>query len=58
MGKYGILRGKEDELTRDLKRTIIPFWKLGEKYGVSKQAIQAFQRRRGIERPPKPKSIK
>jgi hypothetical protein len=55
MGKYGILRGKGAQLTRDLKRTIIPFWKLGEKYGVSKQAIQAFQRRRGIERPPKPK---
>ncbi len=55
MGQYGILRDKEDELTRDLKKTNIPFWKLGEKYGVSKQAIQAFQRRRGIERPPKPK---
>jgi hypothetical protein len=55
MGKCGILRGKEDELTRDLKRTIIPLWKLGEKYGVSKQAIQAFQIRRGIQRPPKPK---
>ena len=50
-----ILRGKEDELTRDLKRTIIPLWKLGEQYGISKQAIQAFQRRRGIKRPPKPK---
>lgn len=55
MGKYGILRAKEDDLTRDLKRTTIPFWKLGEKYGVSKQAIQAFQRRRGIKRFPKPK---
>ena len=55
MGKYGILRGKEDELTRDLKRTIIPLSKLGEKYGVSKQAIQAFQVRRRIKRSPKPK---
>ncbi len=55
MGKYGILRGKEDELIRDLRRTIIPFWRLGEKYGVSKQAIQAFQKRREIKRPPKPK---
>jgi len=55
MAKCRILRGKEDELTRDLKRTIIPLWKLGEQYGVSKQAIQAFQRRRGIKRPPKPK---
>jgi len=54
MRKYGTLRGKEDELTRDLKRAAIPLWKLGEKYGVSKQAIQAFQRRRGIERPPNP----
>jgi hypothetical protein len=55
MGKYGILRGKEDELTRDLKRSPLSFWKLGEKYGASKQAIQRFQRGRGIERPPKPK---
>jgi hypothetical protein len=55
MGKYGILRGKEDELTRDLKKTVISLGKLGEKYGVSKQAIQAFQIRRGIKRAPKPK---
>ncbi|MGD0915794.1 MAG: hypothetical protein ABSB22_04990 [Thermodesulfobacteriota bacterium] len=55
MGKYGILRGKEGELTRDLKRTVIPLWKLGEKYGVSKQAVQAFQKRWGIKRSPRPK---
>jgi len=55
MVKYGILRGKEDQITRDLKRSPLPLWKLGEKYGVSKQAVQGFQKRRGIKRPPKPK---
>ena len=34
MGQYGILRDKEDELTRELKRTNTPFWKLGEKYAI------------------------
>ena len=55
MKKWGILRGKKDDLLRDLKKTTLSFKKLGKKYGVSWQAVRAFSKRQGIKRPVKPK---
>ena len=55
MGRWGILRGKKDDLVRDLKETTLSFKKLGEKYGVSREAVRAFSKRQGIKRPVKPK---
>jgi hypothetical protein len=52
-GRREILRGKENKLVKDLKETILPYEKLGEKYGVSRQAIHAYCKRRGIKRKPK-----
>jgi len=51
MGTIGQLRKVEGQLTKDLEKTTIHFWMLGNKYGVSKQAIIAFGRRKGIKRP-------
>jgi len=51
MGTMGQLRKVEGRLTKDLEKTTIPFWRLGNKYGVSRQAIFAFGKRRGIKRP-------
>ena len=51
MGTPGQLRRVEDRLIKDLEETTIPFWRLGEKYGVSKQAIFLFIDRKGIRRP-------
>ena len=51
MGTRGQLRRVEDRLIKDLEETTIPFWRLGKKYGVSKQAIFAFCNRKGIQRP-------
>ena len=53
--RWAILRGKEDNLVKDLKGTTHSFKKLGKKYGVSRQAIHAFWKRQGINRPMKPK---
>jgi len=53
MARRGILRGKGDDLIRDLKETTLSFKKLGKKYGVSRQAVHDFFRRQGIERPVK-----
>jgi hypothetical protein len=55
MRRWGILRGKKDDLLRDLKKTTLSFKKLGKKYGVSWQAVRAFSKRQGIKRPVKPK---
>jgi len=55
MGRLGILKGKEDNLVKDLKETTLSFRKLGERYGVSKQAVFAFSKRQGIKRPVRPK---
>lgn len=49
-GRREILRGKENKLVKDLKETTLPYEKLGEKYGVSRQAIHAYCKRRGIKR--------
>jgi len=51
MRRRGTLRGKEDNLLRDLKRTTLSFKKLGKKYGVSRQAIHLFRKKQGIKRP-------
>ena len=53
--RWGILRGKEDDLVRDLKETTLSFKKLGKKYGVSRQAIHGFCKTQAIKRPVKPK---
>jgi len=55
MRRWGILRGKEDDLVRDLKETTLSFKKLGKKYGVSRQAVYAFSKSQGIKRPVKPR---
>jgi len=55
MARRGILRGKEDNLVKDLKETTLSFKKLGKKYGVSRQAVHDFSKRQGIKRPEKPK---
>ena len=51
MGTKGQLISVQDQLRKDLQETTIPFQKLGERYGVSKQAIFDFCSRRGIKRP-------
>jgi len=55
MRRWGILQGKEDNLVKDLKETPLSFKKLGERYGVSRQAVHAFFKRQGIKRPVKPR---
>ena len=51
MGTAGRLKRVEDQLIKDLEETAIPFWRLGKKYGVSRQAVFGFCSRRGIKRP-------
>lgn len=53
--RWAILRGKEDNLVKDLKETTHSFKKLGKKYGVSRQAIHFFCKKQGIKRPKRPK---
>ena len=48
---WGTLRGKEDDLVKELKETTFSFKKLGEKYGVSRQAIYGFCKKQGLKRP-------
>jgi len=55
MRRWGILRGKEGDLVRDLKETTLSSKKLGKKYGVSGQAVYGFCKRQGIKRPVKSK---
>ena len=51
--RMGTLNGQEDNLVKDLERTTLSLEKLGERYGVSKQAIHGFCKRQGIRRKPK-----
>ncbi len=51
MGTRWQLRRVQDGLTKELEGTTIPLSRLGEKYGVSRQAIFQFMQRRGIKRP-------
>jgi len=55
IARWRMLQGKEDNLVRDLKETTLSFKKLGERYGVSRQAVHCFFKRQGIKRPVKPK---
>jgi biotin operon repressor len=55
MRRWGMLQGKEHDLVKDLKETILSFKKLGKKYGVSRQAIYGFYKRQGIKRLVKPR---
>ena len=45
-----ILKKVEDRLIKDLKETTLTFQRLGEKYGVTRQAVFGFCDRRGIKR--------
>ena len=51
MGTRWRLREVEDQLTKDLRETTLSFKRLGEKYGVSRQAIFLFCSTKGITRP-------
>ena len=51
MGVPGQLRRVQDKLIKDLEGTTIPLESLGKRYGVTKQAISLFVRRKGIKRP-------
>jgi hypothetical protein len=51
MGAIGKLKGVEDQLIKDLAESTLSFNTLGEKYGVSRQAISFFCRRKRITRP-------
>ena len=42
-------------MVRKLKETTLSFKKLGERYGVSREAVRSFSKRQGIKRPVKPK---
>jgi len=44
-----------DQLVKELKETTLSFQRLGEKYGVSRQAVFGFCERRGIQKPDRPK---
>ena len=55
MGRIGQLNGVEDQLIKDLKESTLTFAELGKRYGVSRQAIFAFCRGKGIKRPNRPK---
>jgi AraC-like DNA-binding protein len=50
MGTRWRLREVEEQLTKDLRETTLSFKKLGEKYGVSRQAIFLFCNTKGITR--------
>jgi predicted DNA-binding protein YlxM (UPF0122 family) len=58
MRRWGMLQGKEDNLLKDLKETTLTFKELGERYGVSRQAVHAFSKRQGIKRPLRAKGHK
>ncbi len=55
MRRLGILRGKEKDLVKDLKKAALSLKKLGKKYGVSRQAVHNFSKRHGIKRLVKPR---
>jgi len=55
MKRWGILRGEQDNLLKDLKESAVSCEKLGKKYGVSRQAIYAFSKSQEIKRPLKPR---
>jgi biotin operon repressor len=50
MRNIGQLRGVENRLIKDLAESTLSFADLGNKYGVSRQAIFEFAQRRGIKR--------
>jgi hypothetical protein len=55
MARGGMLRGKEDNLVKDLEETTLSFKKLSKRYGVTSQAIQVFFKKRRIKRPQRTK---
>jgi hypothetical protein len=50
VAKRRMLRDRGADLIKELKRTTLTFEKLGRKYGVSRQAMHSFCKRRGIKR--------
>ena len=51
MPSKGQLKRVKDRLIKDLKESTLSFAELGKRYGVSRQAIFEFAKRRGIKRP-------
>jgi transposase len=49
------LKSVKKRLIRDLEKTTRPLRELGEKYGVTKQAVSDFVHKMGIKRPERPK---
>lgn len=52
-GVRGQIKGIEQELINDLREGIIPITDLSKKYGLARQTLYNFIRRKGIERPAK-----
>ena len=55
MGTQGQLKRVEAQLRKDLEETTFSFQRLGEKYGVTKQAVYLFCHTKGVTRPTRPK---
>jgi biotin operon repressor len=51
MGTIGQLKAVKMQLIRDLTASTAPLEELGEKYGVTRQAISQFAIKRGMRRP-------
>lgn len=54
-GRPGIIQRYGDEVIKDLEKTTLPLAILGEKYGVTKQALSQFVKKEGIRREPAPR---
>ena len=52
-GVRGQIKGIERELINDLREGIIPITDLSKQYGLARQSIYNFIRRKGVERPEK-----
>ena len=55
MASKGQLKRVGDRLVKDLKESTLSFAELGKRYGVSRQAIFEFSKKRGIKRPRSPR---
>ena len=51
MGRTGRLKNVERQLVKDLTESTVSLKSLGEKYGVTRQAIFLFLRRKQVKRP-------
>ena len=53
MGRSGVIQRNKEGIIGDLKETTLSLKILGEKYGVTKQALSLFAKKEGIKRPAK-----